>query len=317
MVLQAHNDITLSNALNIVGFGGVTPGTLTLQAGRSVLLNASISTSNGNLNLIANDKAANGVVDANRDAGVAQMTQAAGTTINAGTGSVSIDLRDGAGLTNRTAGTVTLASISADSLSVQSPVFTASASAVSKTYDTTTTAAMTSPSVSGLALQTGSNLSLGTPAGNFADKNVGTNKTVTSDAFVLVGFNGAATSKPQAAGADLIATTTANIGVKAIQVAGLSAQDKVYDASADTTLSGSASLTGILGSDSVSIGGGTPTSGTFSDKNVGASKSVSASIAGINLTGADAGNYQVTDFASSFAASISKADLTVAGLAAQ
>ena len=317
VVLQAHNDITLSNALNIVGFGGVTPGTLTLQAGRSVLLNASISTSNGNLNLIANDKAANGVVDANRDAGVAQMTQAAGTTINAGTGSVSIDLRDGAGLTNHTVGTVTLANINAGSLSVQSPVFTASASAVSKTYDTTTTAAMTSPSVSGLALQTGSNLSLGNPAGNFADKNVGTNKTVTSDAFVLVGFNGAATSKPQAAGADLIATTTANIGVKAIQVAGLSAQDKVYDASADTTLSGSASLTGILGSDSVSIGGGTPTSGTFSDKNVGASKSVSASIAGINLAGADAGNYQVTDFASSFAASISKADLTVAGLAAQ
>ncbi|WP_300535342.1 filamentous hemagglutinin N-terminal domain-containing protein [Sphingosinicella sp.] len=117
LTLQASNDITVSAAVtvdNALGDGG----DLTLQAGRSVLLNASITTDNGDLTLIGNDRLANGVVDAYRDSGTAAITMGVGTTITAGTGSVSIDLRDGAGKTNTAAGDITLRAITAGALTV-------------------------------------------------------------------------------------------------------------------------------------------------------------------------------------------------------
>jgi trimeric autotransporter adhesin len=117
VTLQANNDITVSTAIVASNPGG-TAGDLSLQAGRSVLLNASITTGNGNLNLVANDRAANGVVDAYRDAGAATITMASGVSVNAGTGQVSMVLRDGAGNTNSTNGNITLGSITASSISV-------------------------------------------------------------------------------------------------------------------------------------------------------------------------------------------------------
>jgi filamentous hemagglutinin family protein len=211
VVLQANNDITLSTALTVNNASG-NGGALTLQAGRSLLLNANINTDNGNLTLIANDKLANGVVDANRDAGAATITQAAGTSINAGTGTVSIDLRDGAGLTNTTVGAMTLASVNAANLTVQSHGFSASATAANRDYDGTTAATLSPASASGFALQSGSNLTLTVPTtGTFDNANVGTGKTVTSAPFVLTGFNGGATSNLQKGGSNLVATTTANI----------------------------------------------------------------------------------------------------------
>jgi filamentous hemagglutinin family protein len=117
LTLQASNDITVSAAVtvdNALGDGG----DLTLQAGRSVLLNANITTDNGDLTLIGNDTLANGVVDAYRDSGTAAITMGGGTTITAGTGSVTIDLRDGAGKTNTAAGDITLRAITAGALTV-------------------------------------------------------------------------------------------------------------------------------------------------------------------------------------------------------
>ncbi|MDD5175911.1 MAG: filamentous hemagglutinin N-terminal domain-containing protein [Sterolibacterium sp.] len=105
VTLQANNDITVNNAIvsnNASGNGGA----LTLQAGRSVLLNANITTDNGNLSFVANETAANGVIDANRDPGVANITMAAATTINAGTGSVSMTIGSGAGIANSNPGAI-------------------------------------------------------------------------------------------------------------------------------------------------------------------------------------------------------------------
>ncbi|MBL8646305.1 MAG: hypothetical protein JNL46_03555, partial [Sphingosinicella sp.] len=119
LTLQASNDITVSAAVtvnNALGDGG----DLTLQAGRSVLLNASITTDNGDLTLIANDTLANGVVDAHRDSGAAAITMGVGTAIAAGTGAVTIDLRNGAGKTNTAAGDITLRAITAGALTVTS-----------------------------------------------------------------------------------------------------------------------------------------------------------------------------------------------------
>ena len=66
VVLQASNDITVNSPITVMTAGG-NGGALTLQAGRSVVLDASITTDNGSLTLIANDQLANGVVDAERN----------------------------------------------------------------------------------------------------------------------------------------------------------------------------------------------------------------------------------------------------------
>jgi len=118
LVLQASNDITVNNDI-IVNNAGGNGGNLTMQAGRSILLNADITTDNGNLNLYANETLASGVVDAQRDAGAAVITMAAGAAINAGTGAVDIQIKAGTGLTNNTSGDITLRDITAGSVFVR------------------------------------------------------------------------------------------------------------------------------------------------------------------------------------------------------
>ena len=123
LTLQANNDITVTNAIT-VNNGSGNGGVLTLQAGRSILLNANITTDDGNLFLYANEKASAGVVDAYRDAGAAAITMGSGTSINAGSGAVSIRLDNGSGNTNSTAGDITLRDITASSILVQTTAST-------------------------------------------------------------------------------------------------------------------------------------------------------------------------------------------------
>ncbi|WP_315123576.1 YDG domain-containing protein [Comamonas antarctica] len=113
VILKADNDITVGSAISA---NRTSTGALTLQAGRSVQVNASIDTGNGNLTLIGNDKRANGVGNALRDAGNASIEMAAGTALNAGSGAVNIALRDGAGLTNNTSGNITLRDVTAHTI---------------------------------------------------------------------------------------------------------------------------------------------------------------------------------------------------------
>ena len=116
LVLQANSDVVFDSAVrvNFVAGGG---GDLTVQAGRSVLVNADINISNGNLTLIANETLANGVIDTQRDAGTAVITMAAGRRID-GLGTVRLIVRDGAGLTNNNSGAITLSNISAAAIDV-------------------------------------------------------------------------------------------------------------------------------------------------------------------------------------------------------
>ncbi len=87
LILQANNDITVNQAITSTAGGG--GGDLTLQAGRSILLNANITTDNGNLSLLANNTFAD---SANRDAGTADITMKAGTSINTGTRNLTIGM---------------------------------------------------------------------------------------------------------------------------------------------------------------------------------------------------------------------------------
>src|SRR5262249_42346254 len=93
-------------------------GALTLQTGRSILLNASIVTDGGPLTLIANDTLASGVVDAQRDPGNAVIAMAPGATLDTGPAPLTVVLRDGAGRTNRDSGAITLQTVTGGSASV-------------------------------------------------------------------------------------------------------------------------------------------------------------------------------------------------------
>ena len=85
VVLQANNDITVTNAIAMTNAGvGIT-----MQAGRSIAVNANVSTTNGNISLTANDSAATA---ADRLAGVGNITMGAGTTLNAGSGNISLTI---------------------------------------------------------------------------------------------------------------------------------------------------------------------------------------------------------------------------------
>jgi filamentous hemagglutinin family protein len=110
VTLQANNDITINSA--ITTSAGGNGGSLTMQAGRSILINADITTDNGGLTLSANDP---GAISAYRDAGVGNITMAAGTTINSGTGAFNANLNSGGG-------TITLRDITAGAVDARGAV---------------------------------------------------------------------------------------------------------------------------------------------------------------------------------------------------
>ena len=99
---------------------------------------------------------------------------------------------------------------------------------------------------------------------------------------------------------------------KVLTVSGVTAANKVYDAT-DTAVinTTSAALGGVVGSDVVSLDSNGK-AGTFSDKNVGNGKLVTVS--GLTLSGDDAGNYTLAQPTTS--ANISAAGLTVTGATA-
>ncbi|MFO1475215.1 MAG: YDG domain-containing protein [Verrucomicrobiota bacterium] len=156
--------------------------------------------------------------------------------------------------------------------------------AAGKTYDGTTNAVLdlSAAVLSGVLDMDTNNVTLDTNSvtGGFADANAGTNKTVLVDGFVLGGD--AATNysltQPTATATILPATLTASVTVS----------NKVYDGNTDATLSGE-SLTGVFGSDDVSVIGGIA---SFEDKNAGAGKPVG--VTGLSLTGTAAGNYALS-----------------------
>jgi hypothetical protein len=116
VVLQASNDITVDDPVNVNAGGH--GGALTLEAGRSIVLNAGIRTDNGALPLVANDTVADGVVNAQRDPGNAVITMAAGTALDTGNAPLDIALRNGAGLTHADSRSVNLQAVTAGSVRV-------------------------------------------------------------------------------------------------------------------------------------------------------------------------------------------------------
>jgi hypothetical protein len=105
------------------------------------------------------------------------------------------------------------------------------------------------------------------------------------------------------------ATLTQNVNKKTV-TGGFTAADKVYDGTTSASITGR-SLSGAVGSDNVTLSGGTA---TFGNKNVGNEKTVTGT--GFSLAGTAANNYALASATLTTAANITAKGLTVGFTAA-
>ena len=111
VIVQANDDITVDSPITAVPTK--KPGNLTLETGRSILINASINTAGANLSLIADDTVADGVINSERDPGDADITMKSGTTLDTGSGSLTVNLKQSTDKANNGRGSVTLLGVTA------------------------------------------------------------------------------------------------------------------------------------------------------------------------------------------------------------
>ncbi len=211
----------------------------------------------------------------------------------------------GYSLTGADAGNYTLPTPNATTTaSITSKTITVSGITVSnKVYDGNATATPSYGSATLNGVVSGDIVTLGTGSATaaFNSKTVGTGKTVTFTGLAPAGADGSNYTLTQP-------TTTANITAKTLTVSGVTANNKVYDGSTTATLGfGSASFVGVVSGDTVTVNSSGAT-GTFANANVGAGKTVQ--VAGIAASGADGGNYSVTQPTTT--ANITPASVTIA-----
>jgi len=166
------------------------------------------------------------------------------------------------------------ANITAASLAITGAV------ASNKVYDGTNTATVTGTTLAGKVISDNVALVLGTAT--FVTKDVGNAKSVSVTGSTLSG------SDHQNYLLTEITGLTANITARQITLSGVSASNKVYDGNTVATLSGG-TFVDTIADDVLTLLKGT---GIFADQNVGTAKVVTAS--GYSITGADAGNYTLT-----------------------
>jgi gliding motility-associated-like protein len=170
---------------------------------------------------------------------------------------------------------------------------TLTASVNSKEYDGTTTAnaSLTDNKISG------DDLTVSKTGSTFNNKNIGTGKTVTVSGISLTGTDAGNYTLTSAT-----ATGTASITVKSLTISA-TVSDKVYDGNSNAVVS----LTdNRISDDELTVN---KTGATFNNKNAGTAKTVT--IAGISLTGTDAGNYTITSSTATGTASITVKSLTI------
>jgi filamentous hemagglutinin family protein len=167
------------------------------------------------------------------------------------------------------------------------PLTILNVSAVSKVYDTTTVAQLAGTgSLFGLVAGETVGLSSAGATGTFASKNVGNGIAVSTAGFTLTGPDLANYSLIQPQG------LTANITAKSVQILNVVAPDKVYDATTTATLNlSTAALDGVFAGETVGFNSA-GASGAFLQSHVGSNLPVTTG--GFVLTGADAGNYALS-----------------------
>jgi hypothetical protein len=186
-------------------------------------------------------------------------------------------------LSGSSAGNYTLASTSAaTTAAITARPITVTAAANSKTYDATTTASAT-PAITSGSLASGDTASW---TETYGTKTVGTGKTLTPAGSVSDGNSGNNYS------VTFVPVTSGIISSATLTVTGITAANKTYDGTATATLStGSAALAGVMSGDSVTLSTAGAT-GTFASVNAGTG--IVVQVAGLTISGTDAGNYTLT-----------------------
>ncbi len=139
----------------------------------------------------------------------------------------------------------------------------------------------------------------GTPVANFDNKNAGPNKPVTVSGYSITDTNYSLT-QPAGLAADILAATV---------TPQITAEDKVYDGTTAATIL-TRTLTGVVGTDDVTLTGGTA---TFADAAMGIGKTVT--VTGLSLGGTESGNYVLSSTSATTTASINASISGNAGLA--
>ena len=153
------------------------------------------------------------------------------------------------------------------------------ATADTKEYNGTTDAVISGSALVGLV---GTDTVTINNTGTFASKNVATGIVVTSTQ-TLGGAQAANYTLTQPTG------LTADITAKALTISGITANNKSYDGNTTATLSGTASLNGVIAADVANVTlGGTPVA-TFASSTVG--NAIAVTVTGYSISGSESGNY--------------------------
>ena len=159
-----------------------------------------------------------------------------------------------------------------------------------RAYNGTATASFTgTPAYSGLV--NGETFSVtGTATALFDSASVGTGKTITISGYTAPSAN-YTISQP---------TLVGDITQKALTISGISILDKLYDGTTNATISGTASLVGVVNSEVVTLNS-SGASASFASSDVGTG--ISVTVSGYTISGTAASNYSLTQ-PSGFSANI-------------
>jgi len=205
-------------------------------------------------------------------------------------------------LAGSAAGNYTVNTTTSTTADITKAALTVSATGINKTYDGDTTAAVT---LSDNRIS-GDVLTDSYTGASFADKNVGTGKTMSATGISISGTDAGNYTF------NTTASSTVDITTKALTIIGTTASNKVYDGSTTATLDTTAAvLSGKVSGDTVTLDASSAV-GVFSDKNVGIAKTITVS--GLTTGGADAANYSLIQPATT--ADITTKELAVTGITA-
>ena len=286
--LKADAAVTGSyNAQNIVlsSTGATSINITTASSGNTVTAKALTLTG-----LSANNKNYDGTTTATLSGSAAYSGLVNGESFSV-TGTPSASFANSAAGSGKTV-TVTGYTAPSANYSLTQPSFTADINTVeltisgitgaNKEYDATAAATFTGTAAySGLV--NGETYSVsGTPSASFTDANIGTAKTITITGYTAPSAN-YTIAQP---------VLSADITAKSLTISGLAADNKQFDGTTDATLSGTATLNGVLTADNGNVVlGGTPVA-TFASASVGSN--IAVTVTGYTITGSASGNYSLT-----------------------
>jgi hypothetical protein len=221
------------------------------------------------------------------------LTGGTATFANKHVGNSKVVTLSGATLTGSAAGNYSLTSVATTTANITSKNLHVTATADSRPYNGTTTAAghLADDRIGGDVFTDTYT------SATFANKNAGNGKTVSLAGIAIVGADAGNYNLT-----NTTATATADITQRNVSVTA-TADSRPYD--------GTTAAVAHLADDRIvgDVFTDTYTSATFADKNVGTGKTVT--VTGIGITGADAGNYNLTNATATALANITPATPTI------